>query len=83
MLPKNVLYYGKDEPLPERVELRAGPLQLFSTKRAICAPSNWASTRSYAGYTLPSAIATGARYCQYSPMFRWTSAMTHSVSATM
>jgi hypothetical protein len=29
MLPKNVLYYGKDEPLPERVELRAGPLQLF------------------------------------------------------
>jgi hypothetical protein len=29
MLPKNVLYYGKDEPLPERVELRAGPLSLI------------------------------------------------------
>jgi hypothetical protein len=28
MLPKNVLYYGKDEPLPEQVELRAGPLSL-------------------------------------------------------
>lgn len=28
MLPKNVLYYGKDEPLPEQMELRAGPLML-------------------------------------------------------
>jgi len=28
MLPKNVLYYGKDEPLPEQVALRAGPLSL-------------------------------------------------------
>ena len=28
MLPKNVLYYGKDEPLPEQVTLRAGPLSL-------------------------------------------------------
>jgi D-apionolactonase len=27
-LPKRVLYYGKDEPLPERVPLRAGPLSL-------------------------------------------------------
>ena len=25
-LTKNVLYYGKDEPLPERIPLRAGPL---------------------------------------------------------
>ena len=29
MLPQRVLYYGKDEPLPERVALRAGPLSLF------------------------------------------------------
>src|SRR5438093_1936667 len=28
MLPLNVLYYGKDEPLPARKELRAGPLSL-------------------------------------------------------
>ncbi len=28
MLPKNVLYYGKDEPLPEQIALRAGPLSL-------------------------------------------------------
>ncbi|HZY43804.1 MAG TPA: hypothetical protein VFF70_03565 [Anaerolineae bacterium] len=28
MLPKNVLYYGKNEPLPERLALRAGPLSL-------------------------------------------------------
>lgn len=28
MLPKSVLYYGKDEPLPERIPLRAGPLTL-------------------------------------------------------
>ncbi|MGQ9630581.1 MAG: hypothetical protein ACUVXI_09745 [bacterium] len=28
MLPKNVLYYGKDESPPERRELRAGPLSL-------------------------------------------------------
>ncbi len=28
MLPKAVLYYGKDEPLPEQVPLRAGPLTL-------------------------------------------------------
>lgn len=28
MLPKNVLYYGKDEPLPEQVAVRAGPLSL-------------------------------------------------------
>ncbi len=28
MLPKNVLYYGKEEPLPEQRELRAGPLSL-------------------------------------------------------
>lgn len=28
MLPKNVLYYGKDETLPEQVALRAGPLAL-------------------------------------------------------
>ncbi len=28
MLPKNVLHYGKDEPLPEQVELRAGPLSV-------------------------------------------------------
>jgi hypothetical protein len=28
MTTKNVLYYGKDEPLPEQVALRAGPLSL-------------------------------------------------------
>ena len=28
MLPKNVLYYGIDEPLPERTALRAGPLSM-------------------------------------------------------
>jgi hypothetical protein len=28
MLPKRVLYYGVDAPLPERAELRAGPLSL-------------------------------------------------------
>ncbi len=28
MLPKRVLYYGVDAPLPERTELRAGPLSL-------------------------------------------------------
>ncbi|RIK42461.1 MAG: hypothetical protein DCC55_08820 [Chloroflexi bacterium] len=28
MLPTRVLYYGKDEPLPERIPLRAGPLSL-------------------------------------------------------
>lgn len=28
MLPRNVIYYGKDEPLPERRELRAGPLAM-------------------------------------------------------
>lgn len=28
MLSKNVLYYGKEEPLPARTELRAGPLKL-------------------------------------------------------
>lgn len=28
MLPKNVLYYGKDEALPTRIPLRAGPLSL-------------------------------------------------------
>jgi hypothetical protein len=28
MLPKNVLYYGKEEPLPEQKRLRAGPLSL-------------------------------------------------------
>jgi hypothetical protein len=29
MLPKNVLYYGKDEPVPEQLALRAGPLSLI------------------------------------------------------
>jgi hypothetical protein len=29
MLSKNVLYYGKDEPLPEQISLRAGPLSLI------------------------------------------------------
>jgi hypothetical protein len=29
MLQKNTLYYGRDEPLPERVVLRAGPLSLI------------------------------------------------------
>ena len=29
MLPKNVLYYGVDQPLPARIPLRAGPLNLF------------------------------------------------------
>lgn len=28
-LARNVLYYGKDEPLPEQTELRAGPLSLI------------------------------------------------------
>ena len=28
MLPKNVLYYGREDPLPRQVELRAGPLSL-------------------------------------------------------
>ena len=28
MIPTRVLYYGKDEPLPERLPLRAGPLTL-------------------------------------------------------
>ncbi len=29
MSSKNILYYGTDEPLPERIPLRAGPLALF------------------------------------------------------
>jgi len=29
MLPKNVLYYGKEEPLPQQRALRAGPLSLI------------------------------------------------------
>jgi hypothetical protein len=29
MLPRNVLLYGRDEPLPESVPLRAGPLKLL------------------------------------------------------
>jgi len=29
VLPKNVLYYGKEEPLPEQTALRAGPLSLI------------------------------------------------------
>ena len=29
MLPKTVLYYGKEEPLPERIQLRAGPLSMI------------------------------------------------------
>ena len=29
MLPKRVLYYGRDEELPAQLELRAGPLALF------------------------------------------------------
>ena len=29
MLSRNVLYYGKDEPLPEQIPLRAGPLSLI------------------------------------------------------
>lgn len=29
MLPRNVWYYGKDEPLPQQKELRAGPLSLI------------------------------------------------------
>nr|MBC8254944.1 hypothetical protein [Ardenticatenia bacterium] len=28
MQSKNVLYYGKDDPLPEQMRLRAGPLSL-------------------------------------------------------
>ena len=28
-LPKKVQYYGKDEPLPELIDLQAGPLNLF------------------------------------------------------
>ncbi len=28
-LSKNVQYYGKDEPLPEQIDLKAGPLNLF------------------------------------------------------
>ena len=28
-LPLRVLYYGKDEPLPEQVQLRAGPLSMI------------------------------------------------------
>ena len=28
-LPKKVQYYGKDEPLPEQIDLQAGPLNLF------------------------------------------------------
>ncbi len=29
ILPKNVLFYGKDEPLPERIALHAGPLSVW------------------------------------------------------
>ncbi len=29
MLPRQVLYYGKDEPLPQQIPLRAGPLALI------------------------------------------------------
>ena len=28
-LSKNVQYYGKDESLPEQIDLKAGPLNLF------------------------------------------------------
>ena len=28
-LPRSVLYYGKDEPLPEQTQLRAGPLSMI------------------------------------------------------
>jgi len=35
MLPKTVLYYGSQEPPPERIELRAGPLSMiFEPQRA-------------------------------------------------
>jgi D-apionolactonase len=29
MLPRNIIYYGKDEPLPELTRLRAGPLNMI------------------------------------------------------
>ena len=29
MLPKNVLYFGREQSLPARIPLRAGPLRLF------------------------------------------------------
>ena len=29
MLPKNVLYYGEEKPLPEQVSLQAGPLSVL------------------------------------------------------
>ncbi|HWR50736.1 MAG TPA: hypothetical protein VN428_06495 [Bryobacteraceae bacterium] len=32
MIPKRVLYYGKDEPLPEKVEVRAGPFTAVFTE---------------------------------------------------
>ena len=28
-LSKNVQYYGKDEPLPDQIDLKAGPLNIF------------------------------------------------------
>ena len=28
-LPRSVLHYGKDEPLPEQTQLRAGPLSMI------------------------------------------------------
>jgi hypothetical protein len=43
-LPREVLYYGKEEALPEQVPLVRGRSR-WSTKLAICVTSNWVTAK--------------------------------------
>ena len=81
-LPFRVLYYGKDEPLPEQTQLRAGPLSMIfeaGDLRYI----RLGSTRFSAVCMSLSVITIGTRYSRNSQTFRSSVTATHSASPTM
>ena len=68
-LPLKVLYYGKDEPLPEQTQLCAGPLSMIF-EAGTCATFGSATKRSSAGSMSLSVITIGTRYFPDSQTFR-------------
>ena len=76
-LPLRVLYYGKDEPLPEQTQLRAGPLSMIFEAGDLRYIRFGDHVRFSAGFMSLSVTTIGTRYFRNSQTFRLSRKATH------
>ena len=67
-LPKNVLHYGTGAPLPETIELNAGPLSFCS--RMVCAYIRYGDPRGLRQSMPRSGTEIGVSSCRACPISR-------------